>query len=207
VRWSGENDYDAEIAAAAERTGVTPELLKATIAVESGFNPRAVNWGDPGGAWGLMQMIPATARALGYSGAMQRLTLEPQLAIDLGTDLLAQNLRRAGGVLADSISAYNGGFRPEYGLGSLRPDGTYGNQSYVDSVLAALGYFQSLGVPGDPGTPPGGGEPAPGEPFRSGVPRDGGHSPGRGHPLVQAAWSLSHGLAAILGWELRGMLR
>jgi soluble lytic murein transglycosylase-like protein len=128
--------------AAAQRYGVPVSLVLAVTAVESAFNPRAYNPNDPGGAWGLMQMIPATARGLGYTGPMDALLTNPSQAIDLGTRLLGDNLKRSGGSVADSVSAYNGGFRPSLGFGAVRANGTYGNQAYVDRVLSEQKYFR-----------------------------------------------------------------
>ncbi len=56
--------YDAIIEAEAKSAGVEPNLLRAMIAVESGFNPRAVS---KRGAVGLMQLMPATATRFGVS--------------------------------------------------------------------------------------------------------------------------------------------
>lgn len=155
MRWTREHAFDAEIQAAATRHNVPLALIQATIGIESGFMPGVVNQGDPGSAWGLMQMIPATARALGYDGPMGDLLSRPALAIDLGTQLLAQNLARSGGSVADSVSAYNGGFRPSLGFGAVRPNGLYANQGYVNRVLEAVRYFGGTGGP----VPAGGGTP------------------------------------------------
>jgi membrane-bound lytic murein transglycosylase B len=51
---------------AAERTGVDYDLIKAVIAVESGFDAQAVS---PKGAVGLMQLMPATAERFGVSAS------------------------------------------------------------------------------------------------------------------------------------------
>lgn len=56
--------YDAIIEAAAESAGVEPNLLRAVIIVESGFNSHAVS---KRGAVGLMQLMPATAARFGVS--------------------------------------------------------------------------------------------------------------------------------------------
>ena len=56
--------YDAIIEAEAKFAGVEPNLLRAVIVVESGFNPRAVS---NRGAVGLMQLMPATAARFGVS--------------------------------------------------------------------------------------------------------------------------------------------
>jgi len=153
MRWPREHDFNALIAVSAAKYGVPIPFIKATIGVESGFNPMALNTSDPGFAWGLMQMIPATAKGLGYTGLMSALRTDPALAIDLGAKLLGQNLIRTGGAVADSASAYNGGFRPSLGFGQPRADGTYANQAYVTKILDAFRYF------GGSTAPAGGGEP------------------------------------------------
>ena len=56
--------YDAIIEAEAKSAGVEPNLLRAVIVVESGFNSRAVS---KRGAVGLMQLMPATAARFGVS--------------------------------------------------------------------------------------------------------------------------------------------
>ena len=61
---------------AAEKTGVDYDLLKAVIAVESGFDAEAVS---PKGAVGLMQLMPATAERFGVAASKQR-TMQQQLA-------------------------------------------------------------------------------------------------------------------------------
>jgi len=54
--------YDAIIDAEAKSAGVEPNLLRAVIVVESGFNSRAVS---KRGAVGLMQLMPETATRFG----------------------------------------------------------------------------------------------------------------------------------------------
>src|SRR5579862_6389501 len=57
-------EYDAIIEAEAKSAGVEPNLIRAVIVVESGFNSRAVS---KSGAVGLMQLMPATATRFGVS--------------------------------------------------------------------------------------------------------------------------------------------
>jgi soluble lytic murein transglycosylase-like protein len=56
--------YDVIIESEAKSAGVEPNLLRAVIVVESGFNCRAVS---KRGAVGLMQLMPATATRFGVS--------------------------------------------------------------------------------------------------------------------------------------------
>src|SRR5215203_498493 len=51
-------EFDAIVQEHAGRYALRPELVRAVIQVESGFNPRARS---PKGAMGLMQLMPATA--------------------------------------------------------------------------------------------------------------------------------------------------
>src|SRR5580692_985490 len=56
--------YDSIIEQAAVSSALEPNLLRAVIVVESGFNSRAVS---KSGAVGLMQLMPATATRFGVS--------------------------------------------------------------------------------------------------------------------------------------------
>jgi peptidoglycan hydrolase-like protein with peptidoglycan-binding domain len=62
--------FVAQARQVAQRLGVSPEGLFAMMNNESGLNPRAVNGGS--GATGLIQFMPATARALGTTTAALR---------------------------------------------------------------------------------------------------------------------------------------
>jgi soluble lytic murein transglycosylase-like protein len=80
---------------ASTRHGVDVELINAIIAVESGFNERAVS---PRGAVGLMQLMPGTAAPfLGKEdrarSASERLA-EPRTNIAVGARVLADLLKR-----------------------------------------------------------------------------------------------------------------
>lgn len=94
---------------AADAHGVDRLLLKALIAVESGFNAQAVS---PQGAIGLMQIMPATGDR--YATAEERRTPAPQRLRDprvnlhTGARMLADLLRRFGRVDL-ALAAWNAG--------------------------------------------------------------------------------------------------
>lgn len=92
--------YDDVIADAAAAHGVRPELVRAVIQVESGFNPRARS---NKGAMGLMQLMPATAADLGVVNPW-----DPVQNIRGGVAYLGSLIREFGDeVLA--LAAYNAG--------------------------------------------------------------------------------------------------
>jgi soluble lytic murein transglycosylase-like protein len=82
---------------AATRNGVDSELINALIAVESGFNERAVS---PRGAVGLMQLMPATAARMMAKEQDPRVIAqhlaEPRTNIAVGTRWMAELLKRHG---------------------------------------------------------------------------------------------------------------
>ncbi len=91
----------AYVDAAAQRHGVSAALLHAVIATESGYRARAVS---PRGAMGLMQLMPATARALGVDDAF-----DPQRNIDAGARHLRGLIDRYRGDWRLALAAYNAG--------------------------------------------------------------------------------------------------
>jgi len=80
---------------AASRHGVDAELINALIAVESGFNDKALS---PKGAVGLMQLMPATAQRFMAKGLESKQVAtrlaEPRTNIAVGTRLMADLLMR-----------------------------------------------------------------------------------------------------------------
>jgi soluble lytic murein transglycosylase-like protein len=94
-------DVRALAIAAAQRHGLDPNLVLAVVGVESAFQPDAVSHK---GAQGLMQLMPATARELGVTDA-----LDPAQNLDGGTRYLRMLMAQYGGDLGKALAAYNAG--------------------------------------------------------------------------------------------------
>ena len=93
--------FEPLVRAHSARQRLRPELVRAVIQVESGFNPRARS---PKGAMGLMQLMPATARELGVVNAY-----DPDENIRGGTAYLRQLLDKYEGNEELALAAYNAG--------------------------------------------------------------------------------------------------
>jgi len=89
---------------AAAQHGVDAELLKAVIAVESGYQRSAVS---PRGALGLMQITPETAVRYTTPAEAARL-IEPRINIQTGARMLADLIHRFGHIDA-ALAAWNAG--------------------------------------------------------------------------------------------------
>ena len=94
-------DLEALIGDAARRHEVSPELIRAVIRQESGFNPFAVS---RKGAQGLMQLMPQTARRLGVKDVF-----DPAENVQAGVKYLRQLLDRYEGDERLALAAYNAG--------------------------------------------------------------------------------------------------
>jgi soluble lytic murein transglycosylase-like protein len=90
-------------AAAAEN--LPPEIAEAVADVESGFNPRAVGGV---GEIGLMQVLPSTARMLGFSEPLPKL-FEPETNVRYGVRYLGQAWRKTGADICATVMKYRAG--------------------------------------------------------------------------------------------------
>jgi soluble lytic murein transglycosylase-like protein len=95
------SQYDAIIEQAAATAALEPNLLRAVIVVESGFNSRAVS---RRGAVGLMQLMPATAIRFGVSNLY-----DPKQNIRAGALYLKFLMDRFGQNVRLALAAYNAG--------------------------------------------------------------------------------------------------
>jgi soluble lytic murein transglycosylase-like protein len=102
---------------AAAQTGVDAELLKAVIAVESGYQRGAVS---PRGALGLMQITPVTAARYATPADAARL-IEPRINIHTGARMLADLIQRFGHIDA-ALAAWNAGEGAVRRAGNRVPD-------------------------------------------------------------------------------------
>jgi len=103
-RWkNGTVPYQAEVQAAAEATSLDPALIHAVIATESGYNPRALS---RKGAYGLMQVLPATAQTMTVIPVRQWSV--PQQIL-WGSHYLKRMLDMFEGNVTLALAAYNAG--------------------------------------------------------------------------------------------------
>lgn len=111
---------------AANRYELDPELIRAIIAVESAFDPQAVSHK---GAMGLMQLMPATARAFSVQDPF-----DIEQNVYAGSQFFAELMRKYGDIRL-ALAAYNAG-EPAVDARSQVPNYPE-TRAYIDRVLAA----------------------------------------------------------------------
>ncbi|MBS3649172.1 transglycosylase SLT domain-containing protein [Pseudaminobacter sp. 19-2017] len=97
--------YGTVVARYAAEYGVPLTLAHAVITVESNYRP---NVRGAAGEIGLMQIKPATARYMGYSGSAKGL-FDPETNIKYGMMYLAKAHKLGGGSTCGTILKYNAG--------------------------------------------------------------------------------------------------
>jgi soluble lytic murein transglycosylase len=105
--------YWSDLTANAQQNGLDPYLVASLIRQESEFNPGAISRAN---AYGLMQLIPSTGRAMAKKKGLKTFStnqlLNPEVNIELGTLNLKQVLNRFGGQEEYALAAYNAGDVP-----------------------------------------------------------------------------------------------
>lgn len=119
--------YDTSINEHSQRMGVSADLVRAVIQVESAFNPSAVS---TKGAMGLMQLMPATARELGVANPF-----EPDQNIRGGVTYLKRLLDRYNQNVELALAAYNAGMGNVEKYGDVPPFKE--TQNYVKKITGA----------------------------------------------------------------------
>lgn len=122
-----QSPYGKLISTYAAKYGVPVSLAHAVVRVESNFNPKARG---SAGEIGLMQIKPATARAMGYRGKTSGL-YDPETNIMFGMKYLAAAHELGGGETCGTILKYNAG----HGARRMNPV----SKRYCGKVLALIG--------------------------------------------------------------------
>ena len=129
--------FPAQVARAAERTGLDPYFILAVMRRESLFK---ADVRSAAGAVGLLQLLPATARraavVLGRPSLRDEQLIDPATAIDLGGWYLAELVGRFGDP-AVALAAYNAGPR------AAMPWATRGTGKQLDEWVEDIPYRET----------------------------------------------------------------
>ena len=125
----GSVELESLVQEAGRRHDVDPELIRAVMRQESGFNPLAVS---RKGARGLMQLMPETAKRLGVQDVF-----DPAENVLGGAKLLRQLMDRYQGDLDLALAAYNAGEGAVEKYGGLPPYSE--TVDYVGRITQAYG--------------------------------------------------------------------
>ncbi|MGQ4274606.1 lytic transglycosylase domain-containing protein [Terrihabitans sp. B22-R8] len=98
-------DLRAIVRTEAARTGMPPELADAVATVESNYDIRAIGGV---GEIGLMQILPSTARMLGFYGSNAELA-DPATNARYGVNYLSSAWRQAKGDICTTVMKYRAG--------------------------------------------------------------------------------------------------
>jgi soluble lytic murein transglycosylase-like protein len=131
---------DALVAQHAKAHGIPETLIHRIIKRESGYNPLASNRGN----FGLMQIRYATARGMGYRGAVSGL-LDANTNLTYAVPYLANAYRVSGGNPDRAVALYAGGYYYEAKRkGLLHTLRTGGSDPVMTGSIAASTGFASV---------------------------------------------------------------
>lgn len=133
----GGTNFEEYFQLAADAYQVPVNLIKALAKAESDFDANAVS---RCGAQGIMQLMPATARAMGVTDAF-----DPAQNIMGGTKYLRQMLDTFDGDVSKAIAAYNAGPGTIKKYGGVLPSQT----NYVNKILKYAGSSAFSGATGN----------------------------------------------------------
>ncbi|MEJ0052094.1 MAG: transglycosylase SLT domain-containing protein [Methylovirgula sp.] len=94
------------VKAEAKQEGLPSEIADSVMAVESGYNPAAIG---TSGEIGLMQILPTTARMMGFAGSNLDLAI-PETNIHYGVAYLAGAWRLAASDICTAVMKYRAGY-------------------------------------------------------------------------------------------------
>ena len=126
---SGSETLEDIFRRASEKYGISTKLLKAVAKTESNFRTDARS---SAGAGGIMQLMPATARAHGVTDLY-----DPEQNIMAGAEILSSNLNTYKGDLSLALAAYNAGGGNVKKYGGVPPFRE--TQNYIQKIQKLLG--------------------------------------------------------------------
>lgn len=129
-----DDSYDHIIEERARRYGIEPELVKAIIMAESGYDPTAVS---SRGARGLMQLMPRTAESLGVQDSF-----DPEENIDAGVRYFRHLMDQFDEQTTLALAAYNAGSRRVREYRGVPPYPA--TKIYIENVFRYYRYFKSI---------------------------------------------------------------
>lgn len=132
-------NYDDIINRAGAKFGVSSQLIKSMIGVESNGDPNALSGK---GAGGLMQLMPKTAKGLGVTDVN-----DPEQNIFGGTEYIKQQLDAFHGNLRLALAAYNAGPGAVLEHGGVPPFKE--TQEYITKVMGKMGVPVIAGAQGN----------------------------------------------------------
>lgn len=129
--------FNELIAGASRAHNIDPDLVRAIVHAESGFNPRAQS---PKNAMGLMQLIPSTAKRFGVDDPFN-----PAQNIAGGTRYLRELLNLFNGNVVLAVAGYNAGEGAVQKYGGIPP--YQETQEYVRRVAKLYKGYKDARAP------------------------------------------------------------